>query len=222
MHSSVRILAAFISIGLLYFLPVRTVQAQDEGFTSLFDGRTLSGWVGNKNSYLVKDGMIVIEPQGGDGGNLYTEKEYGNFILRFEFQLTPGANNGLGIHAPLEGDAAYVGKELQILDNEAEKYATTLQPYQYHGSVYGVIAAKRGYLRPTGAWNQQEVRVQHPYITVVLNGEVILEGNYLEASKNGTLDKREHPGLQRSRGHIGFLGHGDVVRFQNIKIKELP
>lgn len=222
MHSSVRILAVFISIGLLYFLPVRTVQAQEEGFTSLFDGRTLSGWVGNKNSYLVKDGMIVIEPQGGDGGNLYTEKEYGNFILRFEFQLTPGANNGLGIHAPLEGDAAYVGKELQILDNEADKYATTLQPYQYHGSVYGVIAAKRGYLRPTGAWNQQEVRVQHPYITVVLNGEVILEGNYLEASKNGTLDKREHPGLQRSRGHIGFLGHGDVVRFQNIKIKELP
>ena len=221
MHSSVRILTAFISIGLLYFLPVRTLQAQDEGFTSLFDGRTLSGWVGNKSSYLVKDGMIVIEPQGGGGGNLYTEKEYGNFILRFEFQLTPGANNGLGIHAPLEGDAAYVGKELQILDNEAEKYAT-LQPYQYHGSVYGVIAAKRGYLRPTGEWNQQEVRVQHPYITVVLNGEVILEGNYLEASKNGTLDKKEHPGLQRSRGYIGFLGHGDVVRFRSINIKELP
>ena len=221
MHSYVRILTAFISIGLLYFLPVRPLHAQDEGFTSLFDGRTLTGWVGNKNSYLVKEGMIVIEPQGGGGGNLYTEKEYGNFVLRFEFQLTPGANNGLGIHAPLEGDAAYVGKELQILDNEAEKYAT-LQPYQYHGSVYGVIAAKRGYLRPTGEWNQQEVRVQHPYITIVLNGEVILEGNYLEAGKNGTLDKKEHPGLQRSRGHIGFLGHGDVVRFRNIKIKELP
>jgi hypothetical protein len=221
MHSSVRILTAFISIGLLYFLPVSTLQAQDEGFTSLFDGRTLSGWVGNKSSYLVKEGMIVIEPQGGGGGNLYTEKEYGNFVLRFEFQLTPGANNGLGIHAPLEGDAAYVGKELQILDNEAAKYAT-LEAYQYHGSVYGVIAAKRGYLRPAGEWNQQEVRVQHPNITVVLNGEVILEGNYLEASKNGTLDKKEHPGLQRSRGHIGFLGHGDVVRFRSINIKELP
>lgn len=221
MHSYVRILTAFISIGLLYFLPARTLHAQDGGFTSLFDGSTLTGWVGNKNSYLVKDGMIVIEPQGGGGGNLYTEKEYGNFVLRFEFQLTPGANNGLGIHAPLEGDAAYVGKELQILDNEAAKYAT-LEAYQYHGSVYGVIAAKRGFLLPTGEWNQQEVRVQHPYITVVLNGEVILEGNYLEASKNGTIDKKEHPGLQRSRGHIGFLGHGDVVRFRNIKIKELP
>ena len=211
----------WFALALFFSLSVGSLKAQEEGFVPLFDGQSLTGWVGNKSSYLVKDGMIVIEPQGGGGGNLYTEKEYGNFILRFEFQLTPGANNGLGIHAPLEGDAAYVGKELQILDNEAEKYAT-LQPYQYHGSVYGVIAAKRGYLRPTGEWNQQEVRVQHPYITIVLNGEVILEGNYLEASKNGTLDKKEHPGLQRSRGHIGFLGHGDVVRFRNIKIKELP
>ena len=210
----------WFALALFFSLSLGSLQAQEEGFVPLFDGQSLTGWVGNKSSYLVKDGMIVIEPQGGGGGNLYTEKEYGNFVLRFEFQLTPGANNGLGIHAPLEGDAAYVGKELQILDNEAEKYAT-LQPYQYHGSVYGVIAAKRGYLRPTGDWNQQEVRVQHPYITVVLNGEVILEGNYLEASKNGTLDKKEHPGLQRSRGHIGFLGHGDVVRFRNIKIKEI-
>jgi len=150
--------------------------AQEEGFVSLFDGKSLDNWIGNKSSYLVKDGILVIEPQGGGGGNLYTEKEYENFVLRFEFQLTPGANNGLGIHAPLTGDAAYLGKELQILDNESEKYAS-LQPYQYHGSVYGVIPAKRGYLRPVGEWNQQEVRVEHPRITVILNGEVILEGN---------------------------------------------
>ena len=206
---------------LFFSLSVGSLQAQEAGFVSLFDGQSLTGWVGNKSSYLVKDGMIVIEPKGGGGGNLYTEKEYGNFILRFEFQLTPGANNGLGIHAPLEGDAAYVGKEFQILDNEAEKYAG-LQTYQYHGSLYGVMSAKRGFLRPTGEWNQQEVRINHPYVTVILNGEVILEGNYLEASQSGTLDKKEHPGLTRSRGHIGFLGHGDLVRFRNIKIKELP
>ena len=209
------VLALFIS------LSVGSLQAQEAGFVSLFDGQSLTGWVGNKSSYLVKEGMIVIEPKGGGGGNLYTEKEYGNFILRFEFQLTPGANNGLGIHAPLEGDAAYVGKEFQILDNEAEKYAG-LQIYQYHGSLYGVMSAKRGFLRPTGEWNQQEVCINHPYVTVILNGEVILEGNYLEASQSGTLDKKEHPGLTRSRGHIGFLGHGDLVRFRNIKIKELP
>ena len=206
---------------LFFSLSVGALQAQEAGFVSLFDGHSLTGWVGNKSSYLVKDGMIVIEPKGGGGGNLYTEKEYGNFILRFEFQLTPGANNGLGINAPLEGDAAYVGKEFQILDNEAEKYAS-LQAYQYHGSLYGVMSAKRGFLRPIGEWNQQEVRINHPFVTIILNGEVILEGNYLEASQSGTLDKKEHPGLSRSRGHIGFLGHGDLVRFRNIKIKELP
>lgn len=191
-----------------------------KGFVSLFNGENLDGWVGNKTSYRAENGMIVIDPKGAGGGNLFTEKEYGDFALRFEFQLTPGANNGLGIHAPLEGDAAYVGKELQILDNTADKFAE-LQEYQYHGSVYGVIPAKRGFLKPVGEWNSQEVIVNHPHIKIILNGETILDGDYLEASKNGTLDHKEHPGLQRSSGYIGFLGHGDVVRFKNISIKEL-
>lgn len=195
-------------------------QSSEKGFKELFNGQNLDGWVGNKESYQAKYGMIVIEPKGTGGGNLFTEKEYGDFILRFEFQLTPGANNGLGIHAPLSGDAAYQGIELQILDNEAEKYSE-LEVYQFHGSVYGVIPAKRGFLKPVGEWNKQEVIVQHPKVTVILNGETILEGDYHEASKNGTLDGKEHPGLQRSSGHIGFLGHGDVVRFRNIRIKEL-
>lgn len=217
----IRVLRQLFTL-LIVFSPCLNSLAQesDQGFTPLFNGKNLDGWVGNKTSYQAKEGMIVIEPQGGGGGNLFTEKEYGDFVLRFEFQLTPGANNGLGIHAPLEGDAAYVGKELQILDNEAKKYSK-LEEYQYHGSVYGVMPAKRGFLKPLGEWNQQEVIVQHPKIKVVLNEEVILEGDYLEASRNGTLDKKDHPGLKRSSGHIGFLGHGDVVRFRNIRIKEL-
>lgn len=196
-------------------------QVQEAGFTTLFNGKNLDGWVGNKQSYVVENGMIVVKPEGGgSGGNLFTEGEYSNFNFRFEFQLTPGANNGLGIHAPLEGDAAYVGKELQILDNTAEKYAK-LQPYQYHGSVYGIIPAKREFLKPVGEWNTEEVIVQGSRIKVILNGTTIVDGDMLEASKNGTMDGKEHPGLLRTRGHIGFLGHGDVVRFRNIRIKEL-
>jgi len=206
---------------LLGFGATKAQEVPESEFTPLFNGENLDGWIGNKTAYRAENGMIVIDPKGGGGGNLFTEKEYGNFILRFEFLLTPGANNGLGIHAPLEGDAAYVGKEIQILDNEAEKYAD-LHEYQYHGSVYGVMPAKRGHLKATGEWNQQEVIVEHPKIKVVLNGTTILEGDYLEASKNGTLDQKEHPGLQRSMGHIGFLGHGDVIHFRNIRIKELP
>ena len=134
--------------------------------------------------------------------------------------MTPGANNGLGIHAPLGGDAAYEGKELQILDNTADIYAN-LKPYQYHGSVYGIIPAKRGFLKPVGEWNTQEVVVKGDDVKVTLNGTVILEGNMKEASKNGPADHKEHPGLQRNKGHIGFLGHGAELWFRNIRIKDL-
>lgn len=191
-----------------------------EGFESLFNGKNLDGWQGNKTDYFAQNGEMVVNPERGGHGNIFTEKEYSDFNFRFEFQLTPGANNGLGIRAPLEGDAAYVGMELQILDNTAAIYAN-LQEYQYHGSVYGVIPAKRGFLNPVGEWNSQEVIAKGSRIKVILNGETILDGDIKEASKNGTLDHKEHPGLLREKGFIGFLGHGSELKFRNLRIKDL-
>lgn len=197
-----------------------SAEEEKEGFHILFDGTDLDQWTGNKRDYTVESGNIVLYPSQSFGGNLYTSEEFDNFVLRFEFMLTPGANNGLGIRTPTEGDAAYVGMELQILDNEAPVYAK-LAPYQYHGSVYGVIPSKRGYLKPTGEWNYQEVIADGDHIKVILNGTTILDGNIREASKNGTMDKKSHPGLLNKSGHIGFLGHGSLVKFRNIRIKEL-
>jgi len=191
-----------------------------EGFVSLFNGKNLNGWVGNKTDYFAENGMLTVHPKEGNHGNLYTEKEYSDFDFRFDFQLTKGANNGVGIHAPLKGDAAYVGKEIQILDNNAPIYAN-LKKYQYHGSVYGVIPSKRGYLKPVGEWNSEDIIVKGDQFKVILNGEVILDGNVKESSKNGTLDHKDHPGLKRHNGHIGFLGHGSELKFKNIRIKEL-
>ena len=210
----------------IYIREIKTAQYNltdkeiEAGFVALFNGINLDGWTGNKVSYKVEEGNIVIKPDDGGGGNLYTEKEYSDFIFRFEFQLTPGANNGLGIRAPLEGDAAYAGMEIQILDNTASIYAE-LHPYQYHGSVYGVIPARRGFLRPVGEWNYEEVTVRGTKIKVVLNGAVIVDGDIADAIRNGTIDGNEHPGLKNTRGHIGFLGHGSVVKFRNIRIREL-
>lgn len=195
-------------------------EEEKEGFRVLFDGTNLDEWTGNKKDYVMESGNIVLYPSQSFGGNLYTKDQFDNFIFRFEFMLTPGANNGLGIRAPLEGDAAYGGMELQILDNEAPIYKD-LQVYQYHGSVYGVIPAKRGYLKPVGEWNYQEVIADGDRIKVILNGTTILDGNIREASKNGTIDKRNHPGLLNKTGHIGFLGHGSLVKFRNIRIKPL-
>lgn len=193
---------------------------QNAGFKPIFNGINLDGWIGNKTDYVVENGEIVIYPGSSSGnGNLFTEKEYDNFILRFEFKLTPGANNGLGIHAPLGGDVAYAGKEIQILDNTAPIYAN-LKDYQYHGSVYGLVPASKGALKPVGEWNSQEVTVIGNQIRVELNGQRILFDDLNNATRNGTLDGKEHPGLQRLKGHIGFLGHGTEVRFRNIRIRE--
>ena len=195
-------------------------KSDETGFIKLFDGKSLDGWVGEKQAYQVEDGVIACVQ--GTVGNLLTEKEYADFVIRFEFQLTAGANNGLGIRCPLRatGNLHLDGIELQILDNTAEKY-TKLKPYQYHGSVYGIQPAKRDFLKPLGEWNQQEVSVQGRRIKVVLNGGAIVNCDLDEVTKNGTADGAEHPGLKRTSGHIGFLGHGDRVLVRNIRIKNL-
>ena len=199
---------------------ILSAEEQKEGFVSLFDGTNIDSWTGNTAGYLVQNGSLMVSPEDGSVGNLYTKEEYDNFVYRFEFQLTPGANNGIGVHAPLEGDAAYVGMEIQVLDSEHPMYER-LQPYQYHGSVYGVIPAKRGFLKPTGEWNQEEIMVEGTKVKVTLNGTVIIDGDYAAASANGTMDHKEHPGLKRTTGHLGFLGHGDVVRFKNMRVKRI-
>ncbi|MDR0505900.1 MAG: DUF1080 domain-containing protein [Dysgonamonadaceae bacterium] len=197
-----------------------SAEEKKEGYKILFDGTNMHEWTGNTVDYILEDGCISMHPSESHGGNLYTVSEYDNFVFRFEFKLTPEANNGLGIRTPLEGDAAYMGMELQILDSEAPVYKD-LAPYQYHGSVYGIIPAKRGFLKPTGEWNYQEVIANGDNIKITLNGTVILNGNIRDAVKNGTPDKQKHPGLFNKKGHIGFLGHGSHVMFKNIRIKEL-
>jgi len=191
-------------------------QSEDK-FTPLFNGKDLTGWTGDTKGYVAEDGKIVCRP----GGNLYTEKEYSNFVFRFEFKLSPGANNGLGIRTPLKGDAAYAGMEIQILDDSAEKWKN-LKSVQYHGSIYGIVPAKRGHLKPVGEWNTEQVVADGPKIKVVLNGTTIVDADLNNIKPCSDMhDLSKHPGLHNEKGHIGFLGHGSVVEFRNIRIKEL-
>jgi Domain of Unknown Function (DUF1080) len=195
----------------------------ESGFASLFDGKTLDGWTlmgKHGDGYGVKDGMIYCAH--GGGGNLFTEREYSNFVLRFEFRMpTEGANNGVGIRAPLEGDAAYVGMEIQILDEATALSGKwgKLRDAQYQGSIYDVVPAKRGAMKPVGDWNREEIIANGRHITVTLNDQVILDANLDDVTDPAVLAK--HPGLQRKSGHIGFLGHNDYIEFRNIRVKEL-
>ncbi len=198
---------------------VARIVSDDVGFSPIFNGRDLTGWTGNTDGYGVEDGSIRTFPDRA-GGNLYTEQEYADFILRFAFRLPPGANNGIAVRAPLTGDAAYEGMEIQVLENSHPKYAG-LKPWQFHGSVYGISPALRGYQALPGEWNHEEIRVEGRKIRVVLNGKVINEVDLDEAMKDGTLSGREHPGAARLSGHIGFCGHGDVVEFKDLRLRPL-
>jgi len=204
---------------LIWLLPA-VWTAQEAGFVPLFDGKTLTGWrlVGGRGpGYVVEDGKLVCPADGG--GNLFTEKQYSNFILRFEFMMEPGGNNGIGIRAPLAGDVAYQGMEIQILDDQHPRYKGWLKPEQHHGSVYDLIPARTGYLKPAGQWNQEEIMTDGRRIRVTLNGVIILDANLDIVREPEVLKK--HPGLKRSSGHIGFLGHGTRVEFRNIRLREL-
>ncbi len=188
-----------------------------EGCEPVFNGQDLAGWDGPTDNYVVEDGAVVCKP--GKGGTIYTSDEYQDFVAQVEFKLPPGGNNGLAIRYPGEGNAAYVGMcELQVLDSEHPKYAN-LDPRQYHGSVYGIVPAHRGYLRPTGEWNFQQVTVRGPRITVELNGYTILDADVSEVTEY--MADSPHPGKDNPQGHFGLAGHNDPVQFRNIKIKRL-
>ncbi len=197
----------------------KTDNVPESEFTPLCNGKDLTGWVGATKGYTVKDGVVAFIK--GQGGNIYTEKEYADFIFRFEFKLDPGSNNGLAVRAPLMDDPAYVGMEFQILDDSHPKYKG-IKDYQSHGSIYGIAPAKRGLLKLAGEWNEQEVIVNGRHVKITLNGVVINDVNLDEVAPGGkTIDGKKHPGLQNKTGHLGFAGHGDYIEFRNLRIKEL-
>ena len=210
-----------------------SAQEAKDGFEVLFDGEDMSQWIGNTIDYVPMNGAICVSANYGNGGNLYTQKEYSDFIFRFEFCfMKEGVNNGVGIRTPMGVDAAYEGMEIQILDHDAPIYKN-LREYQVHGSVYGIIPAKRIKSPKLGTWNTEEIWVKGDRIKVTVNGEVILDGNIRKAckgnnvSKDGsktnpyTVDKKNHPGLFNKSGHIGFLGHGEGLKLRNVRIKDL-
>lgn len=190
-------------------------QEAKEGFVCLFDGKTVEDcWQGSTKGYVPENGVLVCKKHGG--GMLYSKKEYADFIFRFEFKLEPGGNNGVAIRTPLKGNPAYVGMEIQILDDSAPRWKN-LAPYQYHGSIYGLVPAKRGHLKPVGQWNSEEIMCKGRKVKITLNGAVIVDADLSKVDGS----KWSGKGWRRDRGHIGFMGHGSRVEFRNLRIKEL-
>jgi hypothetical protein len=194
-----------------------------EGFVPLFDGKTLDGWVGLKgstDSYYVKDGLLICKDFGKE--HIFTKKEFTNFILRLDIKFVPGGNNGVGVRTKISATPHLEGMEIQVLDDDAPKHAE-IKPYQHHGSIYGVVPAKTGHLKPAGEWNREEIICDGRRVKVTLNGTVIIDANLDDHAGKPGMDGKEHPGLKYTKGRIGLHAHGngEEVFFRNIRIKEL-
>jgi len=215
--------------------PVFTLSAEEKkaGYEVLFDGRSLEKWQGNTSNYVPQDGTIYVSARYGGNGNLYTKKKYSDFVFRFEFCFVrPGVNNGVGIRTNIGTDAAYDGMEIQVLDHDDPIYKS-LRPYQWHGSVYGIIVPEHVDFGKVGTWHTEEIRAVGDNITVTVDGKVILKGNIREAcqghniapdgsEKNPyTVDHKNHPGLFNKSGYISFCGHGEGIKFRNVRILDL-
>jgi hypothetical protein len=199
-------------------LTIATGHASDDpGFVPLFDGESLAGWTaigGKAGNWRVQDGMLVTLGHGKDW--LSTNRQFDDFELKLEYRTGRSGNSGVLIRAPHKGDPSFDGMEVQILDDASPTYRT-LQPSQYTGSVYGVLATKRGHARPAGEWNAMVIRAEGPKISVELNGAKIVEG---DVSKHPESLAR-HPGIRRTSGYIGLQSHSEPVQFRRIAIKEL-
>lgn len=216
--------------------PIISAQdAVEPGYTRIFNGRNLDGWVGARDLYYVENGELVFKEGDKNFGNLFYEKKFANFNARFQFKLVPNGNNGFAIRAGDEcvnggaliggnkilTDAGYNGMEIQILDDTGSLKQKN-KAWQYCGSIYGVCAAQKGHLRPVGEWNDYDITADGDRITVILNGVTILATSIKDLPTDGsTPDGKAHPGLHATSGYIGFLGHTMPVRFRNIRIKEI-
>lgn len=209
------LLGCLVTASLLISAAPAPAQKPPEGFTALFNGKDLTGWKvfgGKQEVWGVKDGLLYCE--GGGGGWLMTEKEYGDYTLFLEFRLPKMGNSGVALRAPLKGNPAYEGMEIQLIDDINWK---GLQPWQQTGSVYEVIPASKIVTRPPGEWNSMMIVLKGSKILIDVNQTKLVQDDlskYVETKKN-------HPGLTRKTGHVGFQSYNLRVEFRNIWIKSI-
>jgi hypothetical protein len=186
-----------------------------EGFLSLFNGKDLSGWKildGNLAVWGVDHGLLYVKGEGG--GWLMTEKEYGDFDLRLEYRMSKLGNSGVALRAPMHGNPSYQGMEIQLID---DANWPNLRPSQFTGSIYDVVAPSVHVSRQIGHWNEMHITAQGRHVRVVLNGTMLVDAN-LDDHKDRA-DK--HPGLMRTKGHLGLQSHSSRVEFRNLYVKDL-
>jgi hypothetical protein len=198
-----------------------TASAQPPGgFTPIFNGKDLTGWkaTGKADAWTAEGGAIVCKS--GGGGYLLSEKEYGDFELKFSYRWSKeGGNSGIALRTPLKGDPAYAGMEIQLIDDEnwEKVHKFKLAPTQHTGSIYDVQPAKQQANSPIGEWNHVRVVCKGPNVLIEQNGKELVKADLTDHKDRAA---KNHPGLKRDKGHLGFQSYNIKVEFKDVVIKE--
>jgi hypothetical protein len=211
--------------------PAANEAAQQDGWTNLFDGKTLSGWRGYKQAdagktrWKVQDGMLTVDP--GDGSDtrgardLITTGTYDNFELAFEWKITPGGNSGVKYFVLEDRDSA-IGHEYQIIDDEKHADAK-IGSHRQTAAFYDVLPAANRPIKAAGEFNQSRVVVNGRNVEHYLNGTRVLQYQLSSPSLQAAIDKSKFKGIERfgkpQKGHILLQDHGDRVWYRSVRIK---
>jgi hypothetical protein len=209
--------ASFLLVCLSLTEFVATAAEPAGDWKSLFNGRDLTGWRvidGNASDWSAADGILSC--RAGGGGWLATKEEYKNFELKLEFRVPTGGNSGVFLRAPEQGNPAFAGMEIQVLDDDASIYAG-IKPAQHCGSLYGLAAPKTRASKKAGEWQSYLIVCDGPHVKVTLNDTLIVDANLADFKGDET-----HPGAQRTGGLIGLQHHDTSIEYRNIAVHALP
>jgi hypothetical protein len=204
----------------LYFrnIFIRELEPKSLFNGSLFNGKDLNGWQvvgGRGDAWGAENGILYTTGQGG--GWLSTTREFANFKLELEFRVPNNGNSGVFLRSPHQGDPAYTGMEIQVLDDYGDEY-TKLNPWQYTGSVYGIQPPNQRATKHAGEWQKMCITCVGPQVTVELNGIKTVDTNLIEHMQESV----SHPGIKRRAGYIGLQNHSTRLEYRNLYLQELP
>lgn len=196
----------------------QTTEVNAPSWVDLFNSKDLDGWTsqGDISAWGVVDHeLVTLKP--GQGHWIRTDKMYRDFELKLDFWMPKGGNSGVGIRGSSNGDPAFTGLEVQILDTHGQ------EPQSHTcGSIYTAITASKMAVHPAGEWNTYHIKVVGDTIDVTLNGVHIIDSEQLDDRGYFRSPENQLPLNSRSTtGYISLQDHGHAFRFRNIKIKDL-
>lgn len=206
---------------LIALLVLSVVHADDsKGFVPLFNGRNFAGWKGDTEAFFVatnKQGVAEIRSVPMKWGDLYTRKQYSDFILRFEYSVGEYGNNGIGLRVNYPCRSASFDGGFQIVLRDDLAYIGQ-ETWRNDASIYGVMAAKNSAAKAPDKWNREEIVLKGGMLSVSVNGVEVLKAN-LDALSPA--DGKTHRGLRNRKGHIALLSRKSNTAVRNLQIKEL-